>query len=278
MIPAIGSAAAGALGFSFMSKQVTSGASLPAGGKERKQQVRIMSLAEDQDSSIKNLLIAGSIGAGAMIAIGGIRLISNNEMAERKREEMMRHKEVKEKLRILNKNSKARFNNLDVGIRSEQRAGFRILSNQIQSLSEVAIQTLSEVAKSEATKHETPGKEGEPNEEVTRKTEALLNFARKAQEDSDRLTKEETYESAVTFYRTQLRATVGGTPCLKSPTPSSTQLDNGCTDMDNLEKMNEVRKIRKRRNFYKKIAMGLFGIGIAAFGVSIVSSDTPTKR
>jgi len=278
MLPAIGSAAAGALGVSFLSKKVaSSGPSVPAGGKERKPQVEIISLAEEKESNIKNLLIAGSIGAGAMIAIGGIRFISNNEMAERKREEIIRHKEVKDRLRILNRNSKARFNNLDVGIRSEQRAGFRILSNQIQSLSEVAIQTLSEVAKSDARKN-TPGKEGEPNEEVTRKTEALLNFARKAQADSDRLSKEETYESAVTFYRTKLRASIGGTPGLQSPSRSTpAQIDNGCTEIDSLDKMKDTRKKRKRRNFYKKIAMVVFGVGIAVVGIHFARSDSRTK-
>jgi len=272
MIPVI--AAAGVFGLT-LSKGVSTPSST-AVGRENKQQVRVVCMPPDQQSNIKSLLIAGSIGAGAMIAIGGIRFISNNEMAERKKEEVMRHKEVKDKLKTLNKNAKIRIRNLDVGIRSEQRAGFRILSNQIQSLSEVAIQTLSEVAKS----GDTPGGEGENAEDLLRKREALLKFAKKAQEDSDRLTRENTYEEAVSFYRTKLRANIGGIPGMENPGSSANpmnQTERGCTDMETQEGLIDIRKKRKRKNFYKKLAMGVFGVTVAAVGVSYATSESRKK-
>eukprot|EP01083_Nonionella_stella_P088696 247371_1 len=77
---------------------------------------------------------------------------------------------------VLDKKNEDRSQNLELQIRSEQRAGFNIISEQIYCLTQVAIQTLSAVASSSTTKE---------NDNANPTNEKLLGYCDKAQEMAD---------------------------------------------------------------------------------------------
>ena len=82
---------------------------------------------------------------------------------------------------ILDKKNETRAQNLELEIRSEQRAGFNVISEQLYCLQQVAIQTLSAVASlssSSTTNNNNDNNNDENNEK-------LLGYCDKAQEMAD---------------------------------------------------------------------------------------------
>merc|ERR1712154_480109 len=83
---------------------------------------------------------------------------------------------------ILDKKNEDRTQNLEIEIRSEQRAGFNVISEQLYCLTQVAIQTLSAVATSSNSNDND-------NESIT--NEKLLGYCDKAQEMADTILSDE---------------------------------------------------------------------------------------
>ena len=87
------------------------------------------------------------------------------------------------RFQILDKKNEDRTQNLEIEIRSEQRAGFNVISEQLYCLTQVAIQTLSAVATS------TNSASNNENESVS--NEKLLGYCDKAQEMADTILSDE---------------------------------------------------------------------------------------
>merc|ERR1712228_856831 len=87
------------------------------------------------------------------------------------------------RFQMLDKKNEDRTQNLEIEIRSEQRAGFNVISEQLYCLTQVAIQTLSAVASSNNNSNSNE------NESVT--NEKMLGYCDKAQEMADTILSDE---------------------------------------------------------------------------------------
>jgi len=142
-----------------------------------------------QPSSSKTNSYLVPLGTAAFLGLGGYYyFIHNNgtkrvigkveETAEETQDLVVQTDENNAKrFEVLDERNEQRSQNLELEIRSETRAGFNVLSEQIYCLTQVAIQTLSAVA--------SPGIGNPGGSEQEVSNEKLLGYCDKAQEMAD---------------------------------------------------------------------------------------------
>jgi len=146
-----------------------------------------------QPSNAKTNSYLLPLGVAGFIGLGGYYyLIHNNgtkkvigkveETAEETQDLVVQSDENNAKrFEVLDNKNEQRAQNLELEIRSETRAGFTVLSEQIECLTQVAIQTLSAIA----------GNGNQSNNEQDMSNEMLLGYCDKAQETAETILSDE---------------------------------------------------------------------------------------
>jgi len=167
-------------------------------------------------AGLSNLLFAGALGAGAVMVLGGYQWLRRDDAVKKitpqiKKIEKSALKQVRKadensasRDKQLDQNNKLRLQNMENTIKGENRANFDILSQQIHTVTQIALQTLTSVSR-ESTTAGGPGGEG-----MERDQEKILEFARKAQGMADKLVDPSNISKARTFHVSTLRAEIPG--------------------------------------------------------------------
>jgi len=256
-----------------------------SGASSSRQQPTILTVAPQNSSGIglSHLLFAGALGAGAVMVLGGLQWIRREDAAKRitphiKKLESKALKQIRnadlnsaDRDQKLNRNSKIRLQKMTSEIVGENRGNFEMLSQQIHCLTQIALTTLTTMAKPT-----TPGGEG-MEEDVERQRQKILGFAREAQLESDRCVDLERVNKARKFHVSTLRAEIpgleipGGGGELKEEEPIST----GPHDLD----QKRERPTKKKTAQYK--TAGLYTMGSLVLLSSlyfIFSSGSPSSK
>jgi len=193
-----------------------------SGRSTNMQHPTILSLPSQSEGGLglSNLLFAGVLGAGAVMVLGGFQWLRRDDAVKRlqpkfKKLEKAALKQVRkadensaDRDQRLDRNSKLRMQKMQSAIVGESRGNFDMLSNQINCLTQIALQTLSTMAKPT-----TPGGEG-MEEAAEREQQKILEFARRAQREADKFVDQDRISSARSFHVSSLRAEIPG---LSSP-------------------------------------------------------------
>jgi len=165
---------------------------------------------------LSHLLFAGVVGAGAVMVLGGYQWLRRDDAAKRlqpqiRKLEKAALKQVRkadensaDRDQRLDRNSKLRMQKLQSEIVGENRGNFEMLSQQINCLTQIALQTLTNMAKPT-----TPGGEG-MEEAAEREQQKILEWARKAQMEADKFVDQDQVNRARNFHVSSLRAEIPG--------------------------------------------------------------------
>jgi len=189
-----------------------------SGRSTNMQHPTILSLPSQSEGGLglSNLLFAGVLGAGAVMVLGGFQWLRRDDAVKRlqpkfKKLEKAALKQVRkadensaDRDQRLDRNSKLRMQKMQSEIVGENRGNFDMLSNQINCLTQIALQTLSTMAKPT-----TPGGEG-MEEAAEREQQKILEFARRAQREADKFVDQDRIKSARSFHVSSLRAEIPG--------------------------------------------------------------------
>jgi len=182
--------------------------------RSKAQQPTLISVSSSNDgtSGLSQLLFAGALGAGAVMVLGGFQWLRRDDAAKRLKPHLQKLekaalKQVRnadlnstDRDRRLDRNSKLRMNKMQAEIVGEGRGNFAMLNQQINCLTQIALQTLTQMGKSK-----TAGGEGEEQDR-----EKILDWARKAQREADKFMDHNTVNTARRSYVSQLRAEIPG--------------------------------------------------------------------
>jgi len=186
--------------------------------RSKAQQPTVISVSSSNDgtSGLSQLLFAGALGAGAVMVLGGFQWLRRDDAAKRlqphlKKLEKAALKQVRradlnssDRDRRLDRNSKLRMNKMQSEIVGESRGNFAMLNQQINCLTQIALQTLTQMAKPN-----TAGGEG-MDEAIERDREKILEWTRSAQREADKFMDHNTINNARRSYVSQLRAEIPG--------------------------------------------------------------------
>jgi len=209
--------------------------------------------------SFTQLLFSGALGAGAVMVLSALQRYHLGEPAEVLRANLKTMEKTSlrqirkadenstERNKILDKNNKWRLQKLSSEVIGECRANFDILSQQIHCLTQIALQTLTTLAKPIA---ETPGGGDDLLEEIEKERQKVLEWSRKAQREADKLVNP---ESIISRRKSNVERMVSKLPQLgeEAVTPISEQP----------RILVEVRHKRKEKDkgIYRRWGMGCLG-------------------
>merc|ERR1719397_524673 len=249
-----------------------------SGASSSRPQPTILTVASQNSSGIglSHLLFAGAMGAGAVMILGGLQWLRREDTAKQitphiKKLEKAALKQVRkadensaDRDQKLDRNSKFRLQKMQSEIVGENRGNFEMLSQQIHCVTQIALQTLTTMAKPT-----TPGGEG-MEEEVERQHRKLLEFARKGQLEADKFVDQNHVSRARSYHVSSLRAEIpglspGGGGEMKEEEPIS-------TGPHNLTEKPEKR-IKKKEGQY--MTAGLVTLGSLAILCSFYIMFSP---
>jgi len=233
-----------------------------------------------------HVLFAGALGAGVVLILGGWKWLRRPDPEEALRphfEQVERSalKQVRKadensaaRDRMLDSNANRRINKLSSDIRGEQRASFDILSQQVHCLTQIALQTLTTMAKKSSGT--TPG-EGIDDEALNKERQKILDWARNAQRESDKLMDVEKVEKARRFHVSNLRADLG---LEEDEVTGGGEMDTAGglkTIPEGPHTLADERpKRRKKKNTYWNVAFGTLG-GVALMGSVYMLATAPAE-
>jgi len=232
---------------------------------------------------LSHLLFAGALGAGAVMVLGGYQWLRRDDAAKvlqphiRKLEKAALKQVRKadensaDRDQRLDRNSKLRMQKMQSEIIGENRGNFDMLSNQINCLTQIALQTLSTMAKPT-----TPGGEG-MEEAAEREQQKILEFARRAQKEADKFLDMNQVNKARSFHVSSLRAEIPG---LSTPGGGEQKEEEIISiGPHKLIDKSEKRMKKKERPY---MTIGLVGVGsLALLGSAYIifsSGSTSNQR
>jgi len=254
----------------------------PPAPAHRAQPTILQLSSPNQGVGLSHLLFAGALGAGAVMVLGGLQWMRRDDPAERLRpqlENLERSalKQVRKaddnsahRDRQLDANNKQRLKKVSAEIRGESRANFDVLSQQIHTLTQIALQTLTTMAKPTVT-GATPGGEGIDQETIERERQKILNWSRKAQSESDKFMDVNQVSKARRYHVSSLRAEIPGL----RETPGGGERKEEAPIQAGPHKLPNVRprKKKKKRGMWT-MGMGCLGCGVIAGSVYMMGSSS----
>jgi len=230
---------------------------------------------------LSHLLFAGALGAGAVMVLGGYQWLRRDDAAKvlqphiRKLEKAALKQVRKadensaDRDQRLDRNSKLRMQKMQSEIIGENRGNFDMLSNQINCLTQIALQTLSTMAKPT-----TPGGEG-MEEAAEREQQKILEFARKAQREADKFLDMNQVNKARSFHVSSLRAEIPGLS-----TPGGGELKEEEIISIGPHKLIDKTEKRAKKKERPYMTIGLVGVGSLALlgSVYIMFSSGSTSN
>lgn len=182
------------------------------------QQPTILTVSPSNGDGIglSHLLFAGALGAGAVMVLGGLQWMRREDAAKRlkpaiQKLEKAALKQVRkadlnsaDRDRRIDRNSKLRMNKMQSEIVGEGRGNFEMLNQQIHCLTQIALQTLTTMAKPT-----TAGGEG-MEEAAENERQKILEWTRNAQREADKLVDHTNVSAARSYHVSSLRAEIPG--------------------------------------------------------------------
>jgi len=246
----------------------------------RTQQPTVLTVSPSNGGGVglSHLLFAGALGAGAVMVLGGLQWIRREDTAKR----LKPHLEHVEKATLkqvrkadensadrdkrLDLNSKLRMKKMQSEIVGEGRANFDVLSQQIHCLTQIALQTLTTMAKPT-----TPGGEG-MEEEVEKQRQKILDWTRNAQSEADKLADPNNVSTARAYHKNTLRAEIPG---LSSPGGGEVKEEEPISIGPHILK--DKREKRKKKKEGKYMTAGLVSVGSLALLYSVYIMFSPAS-
>lgn len=249
--------------------------------RSKAQQPTVISVSSSNDgtSGLSQLLFAGALGAGAVMILGGFQWLRRDDAAKRLQPHLQRLekaalKQVRkadlnssDRDRRLDRNSKLRMNKMQSEIVGESRGNFAMLNQQINCLTQIALQTLSQMAKPNTT-----GGEGDEANEQNR--EKILEWTRKAQREADKFMDHNTINNARRSYVSQLRAEIPGLRTSEGEEALEEELIS--TGPHELRERREKAKVRNDGQ-YKTVGMTCLGFSAILYSVYMFAGANNQK-
>jgi hypothetical protein len=220
---------------------------------------------------LSHLLFAGALGAAAVMVLGGFQWLRRDDAAKRlqphiKRLENSALKQVRkadensaDRDQRLDRNTKIRMLNMQKEIVGENRGNFEMLSQQVHCLTQVALQTLTTLAKPTTT----AGGEG-MEEAAEREQQKLLEWTRTAQVEADKFVDQKQISRARNYHISSLRAEIPG---LTSPGGGEVKEEELISiGPHKLVDRTQNPKTKKERQY---MTTGLVGVGSIAILYSV---------
>jgi len=277
---ALGIGAAAVLGYSgnkFMKGNQQDGA---AQARNRDQGPTIVSLQPSHGGAGSNLLLAGALGAGAVMVLGGYQWLRRDDAVKKitpqiKKLENSALRQVRKadensatRDKQLDQNNKLRLNKMTADIKGESRANFDILSQQIHCATQIALQTLTKVSKNSET---AGGPGGEGMEEDLKKQ---LEWARKAQEEADKLVDPTNVSNARSFHVSNLRAEIPGLAL-----PGGGEVKEDVPISTGPHKLPDARPTKQEnKGSYWNLGLSCLGCTALVGSLYMFSSSSSTRR
>jgi hypothetical protein len=235
-----------------------------------------------QSGGFGRLFFAGALGVGAVMVLAGLQRVhqdpaellrSTLKALERSTLKQVRKADENscERDKALDKNHNLRLKKLSAEVIGESRANFDVLSGQVHCLTQIALQTLTNLAKPTG---ETPGGDN-ASMELEKERHKILKWCRRAQEEADKLVDPENVRTARHYHVESMKAEVPGLI-----TEGGVDVKDGAIISAGPHVLPEFRnqKMKKEDRGYSRLGLGCLGCTVLLGSMYLISSPNTESR